>query len=223
VDHTDELFEGLKVVNTVYKSQNVIHACNTDTLGAIYSIESAIKSTTIKNILILGCGGAGYPVAVKLSEYYSCNVFVYDIRTINAIFNTKVIKVIKSLNEIFPQKFEVIINATPLGKFYKNTLISGLNSPLDYSMIKQLSHPDTILMEMNYLPEYTFFLQCGLALGLRVIPGVNMLVHQAIASLAKYYPEREINIDTNLIIAKMLKFIKLNEEKIFNLKVNDYK
>lgn len=171
-------------INTVYKEKNSILSTNTDPLGIVNPL---IKLTDIKNkkILILGAGGAGCATAVYLVEKYRCKVFIFDIAGVNNNC-LKVLVKLKTYHELLSHKYDVIINATPVGKYYLNTPPVMFCSPLGISMLKRITKPESIVQEMNYFPLKTELLTFALNLKLRVISGTEMLMNQALESFKKY-------------------------------------
>lgn len=183
VDNLDEFSSKVRSVNTIFKSGNDISACNTDVIG----IETPlIKRTNLngKKILILGFGGAGLPTAVYLSEKHSCDIFVFDNR--DKTVQTDGVTFINTYDEINARKYDVIINATPVGKFYLNQFPEGFSSPISVKTFREICHEETIVQEMNYLPDKTELLLMAEEKGLKVISGIEMLVYQALNSFKRY-------------------------------------
>lgn len=216
LDSFESSNKNFQLVNTVFKEDSKIDACNTD----IFGIEKAHKSNYFRKelkILILGAGGAGFAVNEYLvSKYKNIKIFMYDISPKFKVINKRSIY-LKNYKQIKKNKYDLIINATPLGKFNLNEQIKEFASPIDFQILKDISHNKTILQEMNYLPEKTLFLQMGEILNLKIIPGYYMLTIQALESLKKYFPKQKIKLElTNKILLEVSKKVNQIESEIYS-------
>ncbi len=170
-------------INTVYKRGKRIMVENTDVLAVDKSLSALIDLNKSK-ILILGCGGVGFATAKFLHNKYSAKVYCFDIDPLIAPPLSCV--QMGSYHDIRSRKYDVIINATEVGKYYLNSQPKMFSTPLDYDILKAISHKDSILQEMNYLPSKTLFLQIGETLKLKTVGGNEMLVLQALQSFTNY-------------------------------------
>lgn len=121
------------------------------------------------------------------------------------------------IRNIDEYKYDLIINATPLGKYYFDRVINGFSSPLSLKILENISKPNTILQEMNYFPIETSFLEMGRYMGFKTISGVLMLVFQAIESYKRYFGEELTESTINIIIEKMIDYVKIKENYVYNL------
>lgn len=196
-------------VNTVYKTNNRTYSKNTDVLG----IEKALIGRAEifgKKILVLGAGGAGCATSVYLSRKYEANIFIFDISPKNT--NYADIKTLSSYCEILQNKYDIIINASTVGKFNLYGQPSAFSTPLSKDMFENIAHEGTVLQEMNYLPYMTEFLRMGLVENLKVISGVEMLVYQAVYSF-QTYTNHILNEDIVQNILHKIKIYSLDLEK----------
>lgn len=170
-------------VNTIYKIDKKIYGSNTDVLG----IERSLLTYTDlfdKKILIIGSGGAGLPTSEYLSEKYHCKVFTFDLN--NLILNSSKITTLKNIHDIENERYDIIINATPVGKFYLNEMPKQFSSPISLELFRKITHNKTIIQDMNYFPINTEILKFGIYNNLQIISGIEMLVYQACASFELY-------------------------------------
>lgn len=209
-----------KVLNTVYKENSKIHGNNTDIIGVQKSLTfSGFDIGSINSILILGMGGVGLALSTFFSNL-SKKVYCYDINSFDTL-HSKNIKILKNLNDIEKVKYDLIINATPLGKYYFNSIISEFSSPINVKILQNISQKDTILQEMNYFPEKTPFLELGELLHLKIVPGVLVLIFQALASYELYFKQRlNENVIYSILNDHMLNFLNMQENKSFNFSSN---
>lgn len=133
-------------VNLIVKEKNKLKGYNTDSLGCRYTLNKIRKN--IKNILIIGCGGAGKACIISVKNKYSkanIHLFNRDLKKLKKFYkrikiNKKNIKIIKNYNTFKKlKKLDLIINTTSLG-FDLNikTIKSNFKyfSPISYSEIK---------------------------------------------------------------------------------------
>jgi shikimate dehydrogenase len=214
VDLTNEI---PSIINTVYKANNSIHGDNTDILGIRNGLAfSGIKLNNIKDVLVLGLGGAGKATSVYLSML-GMNIYGYDVAQKSTMEG---IKICKSIEEIESRKYDLIINATPVGKYYFDKIPLAFESPISLMMLKNIVHETTVIQEMNYFPTKTLLLEMGDQLGLKTVSGVLMLVFQALESYYKYFNVRLSEIQVNNIVKEMVQYANDKEQEIFKLNVN---
>ncbi len=198
VDSDSKIYES---INTVYKKDLNVYASNTDIVG----VEQALlKYTELKNkkVLIIGAGGAGLPTSIYLFQKHKCKIFLYDIKDFN-VYTPNITK-LKNNEDIKKEKYDIIINATPVGKFYLNEVPDKFSLPLSFDLLKEITHNESIIQEMNYFPLNTEIMKFGLLNNLKVISGIEMLVYQALASFKLYTEGYEFE-DKN--ITELINFI----------------
>lgn len=201
------------IINTVYKHDNEIYTINTDPLGVVRSLNGLELRN--KRVLILGAGGAGQATATYMAQELSSKVYVYDI--IDHSQDVLECDWISSLNELKTHSYDVIINATPLGKFYLDSPVEHFASPVDIATLREITHRETVLLEMNYLPLETLFLQLGKTLDLPTVAGAHMLVFQAAESFKRYFNQELTASQIAVVINKMQKHIRAQESAILEL------
>ena len=207
-----EPFNKSGIINTIYKRNGIVYGGNTDPLGIVRGLGLNKNKFHDRRVLIFGAGGAGQSAAWCLSQTMSAKVYVYD--KVDHRSWLRGGAWIQSLGELRSHKYDLIINATPLGKYYLNRPIEAFASPLDALTLKDISHKDTILQEMNYLPLETLFLQLGKTLGLQTVSGERMLVLQAIESFKRYFDKDLTQYQIDHIIEKMRAHILKQESAI---------
>ena len=184
----DEVITGdqLPIINTVYKSGKRVLGDNTDPLGVVASIRLRHDMNEFKRCLILGAGGAGTATAHYLSSQLKIAIYIFDTAA-PSLGNVDGINVLSGLEELSTHKYDLIVNATPRGKYYLATSINNFESPLDRDLLRKVSLPHTVVQEMNYMPRKTLLLQLAESLQLETIPGEAMLVAQALESMQRYF------------------------------------
>jgi len=197
-------------INTVYKNSNIVCGANTDIVGVENSI---INSNQIdlhnKKILIIGGGGAGLPTALYLSQKYECICSIFDINEVNIPKSNVVF--LKNISDVAASRYDLIINATSVGKYYLDKKPELYALPLSIEVLEKITHSGTLVQEMNYFPLTTELMRYAQSRKLQVISGINMLVYQAVASF-KLYTGYELSTIKTVELIKYLEDYVINKE-----------
>lgn len=167
LDNTDSHTSKIGACNTVVRGQDgKLYGFNTDTAGIIRPLEQRISIQGAR-ILVIGAGGAARAAVFSLKER-GAEVYILNRSSAKAqkLARQARARTIKRA-DLRNQSFDVIINATPVG-------MNNGESPLKESEIKA-----RLVFDMVYDPVETPLLRKARTLGLTVIPGVEMFVHQA--------------------------------------------
>ncbi len=190
-DTTTPVVKMTGFANVVYSKNNKLIADNTDGVGFIAGLKEIPKST-----LIYGAGGAGVVLAYELS-CLGTSVTIVDVDNEKIrYFNERCAKwlnaglvIAKEPDSIDPSSFEMVVNATPLGK--KNHVPSESSvlyfdqSPIPSSHLSAFKK-GTLFAEMNYYPFKTKFIEDAESHGMGVQFGIAMLFHQAAMTYELY-------------------------------------
>jgi shikimate dehydrogenase len=165
-------------VNTVEVVEDTLIGHNTDGRGFLKSLSEAGVNPDGMRVILLGAGGAARGVAVSLlnaniSELYIVARSMERRKVLHndlcALFpNKKVLEPPFNKNN-FSNAPTLLINATPLGMH--------LGDPLPYPLSR--AYPNWVVADLVYNPRKTPFLIAAEAAGMKVVPGIGMLLHQA--------------------------------------------
>lgn len=197
-DKVDELEKriDLPIISTVYKnSRGDIIGANTDPLAAQSALEAGGNLYKCKSVLVIGDKGTGRSIARHLYDNLDKQTYLYD-PTMPCASADKGIVCLSSLSDVALRQYDLIVNATPLGRYYFDKHIQAFTSPLDLETLSHISHKQTIVQETNYLPGTTLLLQMARHLELQVVTGDLMLVFEAVESLRRYF---NITLDENTV------------------------
>ncbi len=190
LDGTDPWIQRTGAANTVVRGKDGrLFGFNTDVAGVIRPLEIRYPLPGSK-ALVIGAGGAARAAVFALKDR-GVDVFVMN-RT--PAKGQKLAKEAKAnylgRTDLKKHKFDVIINATPLG-------MDAQQSPLSEKEIKA-----NYVFEMVYTALETPFTQAGRAAGAQVIPGYEMFVQQGVQQFqiwtAKMAPAAEMQ---NVVLA----------------------
>lgn len=150
--------------NLLVKHKDKWVAQTTDSTGVIQALKTRQVTIKEKKIAVIGCGGAGRTIAYALRQAGAV-VTLINRSLEKGQFAANLLGLpFVSLDEFTPQDFEVIINATPIGKKHEKI-------PFD---IKGL-HESTILIDMIYNDPPTPLTEQSQKLGLETITGHEIL------------------------------------------------
>jgi 3-dehydroquinate dehydratase / shikimate dehydrogenase len=161
LDFIDETAKKIDAVNTVKIIDGKLYGYNTDAKGFIEPLKQVYGNLNSAKVAVLGAGGASRACVYALQKE-GAEVTVYGRDEINQIKNQK--------SKI--EKFDIIVNATPLGMRGK---YEG-ESPLSAEQIKDVN----LVYDLVYVPFQTAFLHEADKVDVPKIGGMAMLVAQAI-------------------------------------------
>ncbi|RXK19418.1 shikimate dehydrogenase [Macrococcus sp. DPC7161] len=196
-DEIDLLAQKIGAVNTVAIQDGKWIGYNTDADGYIMDLKQNCNIDYIKQVLIIGAGGASRALATKLYDL-GCNITITN-RSQNRLSDWKIPTeyiALSDINKIDLKQFQLIINTTPVG-------MSGFNN----EMLIDLNHcqKDTMISDIIYNPAETEFLKQAKDLKLPYFNGLGMFVNQGALSF-KYWT----GIDANREAMKAAVIKKLN-------------
>ena len=160
LDELDASAKEIGAVNTVKREGGKLKGYNTDFYGLEYMLKKADISLEGKSVLILGTGGASETAraVAKLGGAKSIN-FVSRFGDINYE------------NCYERQETEIIINATPVGMYPRES-----EKPIDLKRFKRLAG----VADCIYNPKETLLVKEGKSLGIKSVGGLYMLVVQGV-------------------------------------------
>jgi len=170
LDVIDEEASFIGAVNTIVNDDGKLTGYNTDGRGFIQSLVEKSIFVENKKVLIIGAGGAARAIGYYLSQKAE-QIFIYG-RT-----KEKVAKLVNDLKALNPQilsienipddgRFEIIINATPLGMKDDDPL------PFNTEFLRK----EQIVCDLIY--KKTHLIQDALKKGCIAVDGTGMLLWQ---------------------------------------------
>src|SRR5438309_10669919 len=169
LDNMDSHTTKIGACNTVVRAQDgKLYGFNTDASGVIRPLEQRLTTLEGARILVLGAGGAARAAVFGLKER-GCEVYILN-RSIGPAQKLARQARARSIKraDLKKMKFDVIINATPVG------MGGSKESPLGEKEIDA-----RYLFEMVYDPPETRLVKLARERGTEIIPGIEMFVHQA--------------------------------------------
>ena len=170
-------------INTVIHEQDKLIGLGTDGSGALKALVDSGVELDGKNILMLGAGGAARAISFTLAQNTTLGelaildvneALLQGLKTDLEAGTDTAIKsglLTETLLAAAMENADVIIHCTPV----------GMHPNVDASLISpELFRPEQVVFDIVYTPLETKLLAEAKSRGLRVIPGVEMFVNQAV-------------------------------------------
>ncbi|HEX6462487.1 MAG TPA: hypothetical protein VFZ58_04440 [Candidatus Saccharimonadales bacterium] len=186
----------LLLVNMTYHGNEGFVGDNTRPIAIQQALETRCNLYKQKTFLILSAKKAGLPLAQHFAQNLDKTTYFYDLSADDSIERTSGLSHLTSLPKIARHHYDVIINATPLGRFYFDKRVEAFTSPLDLEMLDSISHKETIVQETNVLPATPLLLQMAYHLKLQVMTGELVLVFEALEAVKRFF---DVTLDQNTI------------------------
>ncbi len=179
LDEVDEAASKIGAVNVVKISREAekirMKGFNTDIVGFEMLLSEAKRHTKIRQALVCGSGGASKAVRYVLKN----NNIQFITATRKNKKPEKDFISYETLQGVGLSRFDLIINATPLG-MYPDTESCVI---LPFATMRS----DSVAIDLIYNPEKTKFLRCAERSGAHIINGLQMLIGQAEAAWKIFY------------------------------------
>lgn len=177
-------------VNTVKRNGNILEYWNTDAEGFLKSLQADLYfSPKNKNVMLIGCGGAGRSVIAALSwkktevaKIYVCDISQDAVESLKKhlaglpdeyrqILTDKIEFVTQEAIPDIIKECHLLVNASP----------QGMNKDEPPVIDKKLLHKNLSVYDAVYNRE-TQLLKDAKQLGLQAVGGLGMLLYQGAAS-----------------------------------------
>ncbi|HYU31320.1 MAG TPA: type I 3-dehydroquinate dehydratase [Thermoanaerobaculia bacterium] len=181
--------ELIGAANTLVNQRDVWEAETTDPEGVVLPLQARGLDLSRRNAAVVGAGGAGRSAAEGLAVAGARVTLVN--RTLergqSAADHLKI--PFLPLEEFQPSAFDLIVNATSLGR--------GADDPLPFAV--DALRPETVVVDLVYRAEPTPLLSAAAERGLTVVDGREVLVYQALGQF-RWMTGREMPLDPALRI-----------------------
>ena len=183
LDEVEETAGRIGSVNTVLNREGRLIGYNSDGLGAVRALEEADIPLAGTRVTILGSGGAARAIAFSLGkaaalremnllgiEVEECRLLAEDLKKALSFPVTWEAMSPEALGRHVPGS-DGLIHCTPVGM-----------SPHEEQSVldRQLLRPGQFVFDVVYNPLKTRLLQEAESVGCRIVPGVEMFLHQAV-------------------------------------------
>ena len=183
LDDCEPLAQRIGAVNTVtVRRDGSLYGSNTDYLGVLRALEKKLRLRGSR-VLIYGAGGSARAAAFALAQA-GAEVFVCARREAAARGLARAVGgEVMRRRALGKERFDVILNATPV----------GMHPQAGISPLKAGELHCSVVMDFIYCPLRTKLLQIAEAKGIRTVCGVEMFLAQGLAQwelwMGRHAPE----------------------------------
>jgi shikimate dehydrogenase len=198
LDIIDDSAKRYKSVNCVHNNNGRLVGYNTDCEGFLRSLKDFPLN---KNVLLLGCGGVGRMIAIE-AVLHGANLTIAIIEDARKM----AVNLLAEISEISPgskvkiilideikDKFDLLINATPVGMYPESDAC-----PVSEEVISNCEN----IFDVIYNPVKTKLITTAEKLGKKTIGGMGMLVLQAVKAHEIWYNSSFTNEQIDNLIAE---------------------
>lgn len=185
-DQIDPLAEELGAANTLWISDGLVHATNTDGIGFASNLDAAHAGWDQAEVaIVLGAGGASRAILQSLRDR--------GIRQIHVVNRT-----LARAQELV-DRFGARLEAHPIAALpellqdatlFVNTTSLGMDGSEAFDLPFETMPAASLVTDIVYVPLRTPFLAKAEQAGLATVDGLGMLLHQAVPGFEKWFGER---------------------------------
>jgi shikimate dehydrogenase len=168
LDEIDETAAQIGAVNTIVNNQGRLIGYNTDCPGALEALRTR-TSIKDKAVALIGAGGAARAIGFGLVAAGGRVTILNRTRVAGERLATDLQAQFLPLDEWAPNRYEILINTTPVGMYPEPDA-----TPIPQEDLSK----DMVVMDIVYNPIDTGLLKAAAARKCRTINGVAMFVYQ---------------------------------------------
>lgn len=191
VDIVNQRAKYISSINCISVLKNKLIGNNTDWYGFSQLLKRHEIDVTMKDIIILGYGGAAKSIVFALRQLGANKIYIFNrnIDKKNTLLNNDIHRLsMDNLNNYIKHE-SIIINTTPVGMKDNNSLLD-----------KKVLNNKQIIIDIIYNPLNTTMLKMGMEIGAKTINGLDMFIYQGLASLDLWFGKS---------ISKQVNFIEI--------------
>ena len=184
IDHIDATVRSIGALNTVYVRNGKTYATSTDGEGFLQNLSSAHPSFSAsgKKIVMIGAGGSAKAIIERLLR-----ADVTEISVVNRTLTRT-----NGLRDQFGPKIKVsepnqLQDLLKTADVLINTSAQGMIGQPELQIDLSALQPHAIVADIVYVPLKTKLIYQAEKLGLRTVPGLGMLLHQAVIGFELWF------------------------------------
>jgi shikimate dehydrogenase len=184
VDEPDARVQRIGALNTVWREGEKLHATSTDGPGFATNIVSALPDYQFSSgpVVVLGAGGSARAIIDEMIRQGATDVHVFNRTTARA----------EELQLLFGKAVRTVDHQDlpkSLGQasLLVNTTSAGVGNSDTLSISWEALASKAIVTDLSYVPLITPFLAEARERGHPIVPGLGMLLHQAVLGFEKWF------------------------------------
>ena len=180
IDEINPRAQSIGSVNCIMSKEGRVFGNNTDWYGFSQALEINKIDVSEKEVIVLGSGGTAKSILFTLKQLGIKKIILLNrtIQNAKILEDDKVIAYSINQMESIIQYNSIIINTTPIG-------MQTSQSPVDFGLLNK----NQLLIDIIYSPLETSFLKLGNKIGAKTLNGLDMFIHQGLASLDLWFGE----------------------------------
>ncbi len=200
IDEPDERVRRIGALNTIWRQDGRLHATSTDGAGFLANVQSTLPDFQIAEttVTILGAGGSARSIIDELLRTGVDSIVVQNRTFARA----------EDLAQHFGPRVKAIAAAALSQALAKTGLLINTTSA-HMDVDDKLNLPwhhlarKAVVADIVYTPLITPFLLTAQSLGHAIVPGLGMLLHQAVVGFEKWFGVRpEVTRELYELVAK---------------------
>lgn len=200
IDEPDHRVRRIGALNTIWRADGKLHATSTDGPGFVANLQKTLPDFQIaaSTATILGAGGSARSIVDELLRSGVDRIVVHN-RTLSRA---------EALAQHFGPKV-VAVRAEDLGQSFARTGLLINTTSMEINQGDPLRLPwqqltgDAVVADIVYTPLVTPFLRTAQSFDHVIVPGLGMLLHQAVVGFEKWFGLRpEVTKELYDLVAK---------------------
>lgn len=187
VDHVDDRGRKTGSINTVYVRDGKTWATSTDGEGFVANIRWRLPGYDFagKRVLVLGAGGSARAIIDELlrsevGEISLANRTVSRAKTVAEVLDCSIKTLsLTEVGSVLPA-VDLVVNTTSAG------IADDSGLAIDFGSLPKAA----VVTDINYVPLLTPFLHSAKDNGISTVPGLGMLLHQAVRGFELWFGVR---------------------------------
>jgi shikimate dehydrogenase len=184
IDEPDDRVRAIGALNTIWRENGKLYASSTDGPGFIANVTQTVPNFDFaaQPVTLLGAGGSARAICDELIRQGVDRIYVHN-RTLGRA---------TALADAFGSKIKAIDtqqlpNALQQSGFLINTTATELDQRGHINLPWESLNPESTVADIVYTPLVTPFLTKAEARGHAIVPGLGMLLHQAVFGFEKWF------------------------------------
>lgn len=184
IDEPDDRVRRIGALNTIWRDRGKLHATSTDGPGYIASLKHTCPWFNVSGgpVVVLGAGGSARAIIDELLRQDATEIKIWNrthgrAEALASHFGKRVAAVDSHGLTLALRSTHLLVNTTSAG------LKNGEGLVLPWASL----NPDSVVSDIVYTPLVTPFLKTARERGHTIVPGLGMLLHQAVFGFEKWF------------------------------------
>jgi shikimate dehydrogenase len=189
VDEPDDRVRRIGALNTIWRENGKLCATSTDGPGFLANVQATLPDFRIADgpVAVLGAGGSARSIIDELLRQGVDRIYL-----VNRTFARAERLAVHFGAEVKPVELKHVSEALAPSHLLINTASAGFAGSDDVTLPWNDLDASATVADIVYTPLVTPFLQEAKARGHAIVPGLGMLLHQAVVGFEKWFGQRPL-------------------------------